>query len=264
MKANTIKKTIAGKIEDWIKTLPEDIQKYVHNNVVVTGGCIASMFLKEPVNDYDIYFKNIKTVLMVTQHYCKKWIQDNESQKAAGHVVKPIQPVLRITYKEDIKDSNLEKIRNYFTHKDSQQFFDLWDQGTLIGKRSLIHPEDEGLQSLLESGWTDVQRVEVFIQSQGFIGDNPDEEYDYFETRDPDDAKDFIDKSLAVNEEGLNEKGEKYRIVFMSSNAITLSNKVQIVIRFFGEPSEIHDTYDFIHATNYWTKREGLVTNTVH
>lgn len=261
MKANTIKKTITSKIDDWVSTLPEEMQKYVKNNVVVTGGCIASMFLKEPVNDYDIYFKNIKTAIMVSQHYCKKWIEDNEKQKAAGHVVKPIEPVLRITYKDDISTSELSKIRNYFTHKSSQQVFDLLYKEDVIEKRSLIHPEDEGLTSLLESGWSNVKRIEIFIQSQGFIGDNPDEEYGYFETRNPEDAESFIDKTLAVNEEGLKEKGEKYRVVFMSSNAITLSNKVQIVIRFFGEPSEIHDTYDFIHATNYWTKREGLVTN---
>jgi hypothetical protein len=44
-----------------------------------------------------------------------------------------------------------------------------------------------------------------------------------------------------------------YRPVFMSTNAITLSNRVQIVIRFFGEPDQIHENYDFVHCTNYLT-----------
>lgn len=44
-----------------------------------------------------------------------------------------------------------------------------------------------------------------------------------------------------------------YRPVFMSTNAITLSNKIQIVIRFYGEPDKIHENYDFVHCTNYWT-----------
>lgn len=45
----------------------------------------------------------------------------------------------------------------------------------------------------------------------------------------------------------------KYRPVFISTNAITLSNQIQIVLRFYGEPEEIHENYDFIHCTNYWT-----------
>lgn len=39
----------------------------------------------------------------------------------------------------------------------------------------------------------------------------------------------------------------------MSTNAITLSHRLQIVNRFYGKPDEIHDNYDFVHCTNYWT-----------
>jgi len=38
----------------------------------------------------------------------------------------------------------------------------------------------------------------------------------------------------------------------MSQNAITLSDSMQIVIRFFGEPERIHDNYDFAHAMCYY------------
>ena len=44
-----------------------------------------------------------------------------------------------------------------------------------------------------------------------------------------------------------------FRPVFLSTNAITLSDRVQIVLRFFGEPDAIHENYDFVHCTNYWT-----------
>lgn len=53
----------------------------------------------------------------------------------------------------------------------------------------------------------------------------------------------------------------KYRLQFLSPNAISLSDDVQIVIRFHGEPKEIHKTFDFIHATNYFTFKDGVVTN---
>jgi hypothetical protein len=45
---------------------------------------------------------------------------------------------------------------------------------------------------------------------------------------------------------------EKYQPKFISTNAVTLTDSVQIVIRFFGEPKQIHDNFDFVHCTNYW------------
>ena len=52
-----------------------------------------------------------------------------------------------------------------------------------------------------------------------------------------------------------------YQPVFFSQNAISLSNDIQIVLRFHGDNEEIHKTFDFIHATNYFTFKDGLVTN---
>lgn len=52
-----------------------------------------------------------------------------------------------------------------------------------------------------------------------------------------------------------------YKPVFFSPNAISLSNDIQIVCRFHGDNVAIHKTFDFIHATNYFTFKEGLVTN---
>lgn len=52
----------------------------------------------------------------------------------------------------------------------------------------------------------------------------------------------------------------KYSPLFLSSNAITLSTKVQLIIRFYGEPDEVHENYDFVHCTNYWTSWDGEVT----
>ncbi len=37
-----------------------------------------------------------------------------------------------------------------------------------------------------------------------------------------------------------------------TTNAITLANKVQVVLRFYGEPDEIHENYDFEHCMSYW------------
>ena len=59
------------------------------------------------------------------------------------------------------------------------------------------------------------------------------------------------------------ESDKKYTPVFFSPNAISLSDDLQIVIRFHGDNEVIHKTFDFIHATNYFTFEQGLVTNTL-
>lgn len=75
------------------------------------------------------------------------------------------------------------------------------------------------------------------------------------------------DDSAAVEREVLkdaqslaDEEKPEFVPVFVSENAISLSGKVQMVVRFTGEPDEIHKNYDFAHATNYWTSWEKKVT----
>ena len=46
----------------------------------------------------------------------------------------------------------------------------------------------------------------------------------------------------------------------LSSNAITLTDKTQLVIRFYGNAEEIHTNYDFAHATCYWTSKDEKLT----
>lgn len=87
------------------------------------------------------------------------------------------------------------------------------------------------------------ERVRVFISSDGIAGENEIEETDS-----------FIEGT--VNE---NEDKPRYRPIFLSTNAITLSDKIQIVIRFYGEPSEIHKNYDFVHCTSYYTYSDDVL-----
>jgi hypothetical protein len=88
-------------------------------------------------------------------------------------------------------------------------------------------------------------RVVIWIQSAGVASEEQDE-YHYFETRPEKETEEF---ALSLN---TIKEGEPYRPIFMSQNAITLSNKIQLVIRFYGEPDKIHDNYDYVHATCYW------------
>jgi hypothetical protein len=99
-------------------------------------------------------------------------------------------------------------------------------------------------------------RLRIWIQSSGVAaeesGDVPD--YQFFEQTDPESGltEEYIARLLNLAKEDQEGK-DKYRPIFLSSNAITLSDHMQIIIRFYGEPDEIHENYDFEHCKNYWT-----------
>jgi hypothetical protein len=87
-------------------------------------------------------------------------------------------------------------------------------------------------------------RVKIFIPSSGVASQLEEQKIENLELgEDP----------LDLFEEPEETEDEKYRPVFLSSNAITLSDKIQIVVRFYGEPEKIHETYDFVHTKAYWT-----------
>jgi len=78
--------------------------------------------------------------------------------------------------------------------------------------------------------------VDIFVKSIGVVGDSNDE--------------DFEDMgSIGKPKVNDNSKSDKYNPVFISSNAITLSNKIQLIFRFCGEAKDIHKNYDFVHCT---------------
>jgi hypothetical protein len=116
------------------------------------------------------------------------------------------------------------------------------------------------------------ERVKIVIKSAGIASeDGADKPYQYFETQgdseasgyvgevmqDPGDIQDTYeqteDAALATQDDGK----PKYRPVFMSTNAITLSHRLQIILRFYGEPDQIHENYDYVHCTNYWKCWDG-------
>lgn len=92
-------------------------------------------------------------------------------------------------------------------------------------------------------------KVDCFVSSKG-IADEDEENtsnlsYNFASTEEE------IDEAL--DEESESEDKEKYRPRFITSNAITLTDKVQIVIRFYGDVEEIHKNYDFAHCTCAWS-----------
>lgn len=178
------------KIENWASIVEqenEEIANLIRNNVIVTGGAIASMLLREKVNDYDCYIRDFKAAQKIINFYVEKF-------KAKDH--------------------------------------------TSISINVLEDPVD--------------QAIKLKIQSAGVIGEES-ENYEYFESSD-NPPENYLDTTFNIDVANK-AKGEKFHYdpKFLSQNAITLSDDIQIISRFIGDPETIHENYDFIHATNYYT-----------
>lgn len=96
-------------------------------------------------------------------------------------------------------------------------------------------------------------KVSCFVQSKGIADENEQGgngiAYNFDSTVEDDEAVGIEHEP----EEEKTDSKEKYRPRFITSNAITLSNKIQIVTRFYGEVEEIHKNYDFAHCTCAWS-----------
>jgi len=85
-------------------------------------------------------------------------------------------------------------------------------------------------------------KISVVVRSSGIASENTssDEISHNFETD---------EENTLTNTEDYETKKKRYRPIYITSNALTLSDKIQIVIRFWGEVKEIHKNYDFVHCT---------------
>lgn len=192
MQTKTIARTIKTKLDEWLLSITdESLRKDVKKYLLVSGGSITSLFINEPVNDFDIYIQDMDVLLRLTEYYTRP----------LGDIIildgrKKQQLIQSIERRGDIE---LEDLHNSYS----------------VSVRNL--KEDQ-----------------IKLYFEGAQGNK---------------------KVSEIDEEN------KYTPLFFSPNAISLSDEIQIVIRFHGSAEQIHKTFDFIHATNYFTFENGLVTN---
>ncbi len=198
MQRKTIEKVIKSKLDEWLETIPPIIKDEVKKSLLVSGGSIASMFLGEEVNDFDIYIQDRDVLLKIVKHYTNG---------------------LNISILDGRrKEEYISDFENFKTGEG-------------------IVEEDMGMQLMRAVGNLKENQVKLFVRDMA--------------------------EGLKVPHDSFSQEqmNEKYLAAFISPNAISLHNKIQIVNRFHGTPEEIHKTFDFIHATNYFTYKDGLVTN---
>lgn len=185
MKKKTIEKVITKKFKEFLGSITDDnVKKLVEKNSLISGGCIASMLMKDKVNDFDIYFTNKETVLAVANYFVNRYDRD--------------------AYVIDV---------------------DNLSYNNLIGAG--LVPE---VDFYADRGFKEAGRVGIW---GGSILQKREENQD-----------DSVEREEV--EEG------KFEPVFFSPNAISLTDKIQLILRFYGTAEEIHTNYDYVHCTNYW------------
>lgn len=240
MKAKTIKAICASRIESlasyidsWTIGTPDlngeypdaELGNLVRKNTILTGGAIVSMLLQQKPNDYDLYFRTRETAMRVAKFFLWLFQKQNAS---------PLD--VFIAYQEKAAEG-----------VETGQF------GLTGWKRH--YPDVNDWEQIPGVG-----RFKIVIKSAGIASSTDNSGYEYFESRDDAEGQSWVDavtNTDEVTEETLEDASEakvkgKHHPKFMSSNAITLAGKIQLITRFFGEPEEIHANYDFIHCTCYY------------
>jgi len=214
MNKKTINKVIEKKMNQWLDSIDNlELLEQMKKDIIVTGGCVASMLLNEDVNDFDVYFRTKETTKRVAVYYCNKFNANNNMSGGEAYVLDGADRT------EEEKTCGAVMLRNM-----------------------------------------DDDRIKIIITSAGVAASD-----DFNELLDApfENVVDALSEADDLSSKLLDtpKMKELYRPVFLSSNAITLSGKVQAIIRFHGDPEEIHKNYDFAHCTNYWTFNGGVVLN---
>jgi hypothetical protein len=194
-----------------------------------------------------------KTIKLVLREKIDQWldsIKDEDLRKEINNnCIVTGGAIASMLLQEDVNDYDI-----YFTNKDTakkvaehyvEQFKknppSTFKNGDRIIPISVVEEDD---------------RIKIVVKSQGIASEEGTKEYQYFEATGMDDPSSDAFIAHATNILKNNDRRKSndvgYKPIFLSSNAITLSDDIQLVIRFYGSPDEIHENYDFVHCTNYW------------
>ena len=203
---------------------------------------------------------NRRTICRILQKKHEDFISSIKDERVRGLVDKKSiitgGAIASMLLNENIKDFDYYFLDKNTVREVAQYYVNQFNE---------THPEINRKPQVRE----EEDRIKIWVQSAGMVSENGDQGYQYFESQPDEVGMDYIEEALSDADETdskpmeeLDKQKGKYRPVFMSANAITLSDKVQLVIRFYGQPEEVHKNYDFIHCCNYWTSGDGrLVLN---
>jgi hypothetical protein len=243
MREKSIKSVLQKKFNNWIGSIEnEKLKKTIEENAIITGGCIVSLLQNEKPHDYDVYFKTKVAAKAVAEYYVDQWVKAHGA--TANHIQYKVKPFVLDGADVEAWKQGLKKLPEIAPNHSEDIPYSSY---TGSGERNISHmitntPED---------------RIKIIYPSDGIVEEEA-------ETPDIDEVIESMDDLSEMDADMLekahpdeSEDAKKYRPIFMSTNAITLSNGIQIVIRFWGEPDVIHTNYDFAHCLCYWQSWNG-------
>lgn len=270
MKSKTIEKILASKHRTWCESITDEaVRKVAQENTIITGGSIVSLLTDQEVADYDIYFRTPEAAYKVAQYYVAKLLETpppafkdspdrkveiyakleeaipegQEKQRIGGMVKGPQPPRVRIVVKS-------AGIAGEAKQEDYQYMEGLPSEQQAEASAAYV---DCAVGAVGDGEWAEGQvtddtepgsgsEIGAYADTMGELDDVPASEAD--------------PKPQTKEEKEAAAKRGRYRVLFVTSNAITLSDKMQLIIRFQGEPDQIHENFDFRHACSYWTSWE--------
>ena len=259
MKRRNIKRVIREKLDLYLKSITDPILvDKMKKDILVTGGSIASMLLDEEVKDFDVYFRTRETTLAVSEYYCKLARDNKIADMWVLHKdLEFVQEVLKL----DI-DWITNKVKEMISTQSKKGIDESEDELTIdteLSKFEGVLPNNKTssyenhvlslriLHNVYNTFKNDQDRIKSY--SFGNFGVNGE--------------INKVDANKIDSQEIDGEDNEKYEIKFISANAITLSDKIQLVTRFYGTPEEIHKNFDFVHAMGVYDYHENELHTTI-
>lgn len=274
MKRRTIERILTSKHRTWCESITDEaVRKVAQDNAIITGGSIVSLLSKEEPNDYDVYFRTPEAAFAIAGYYVAKLLEspppafkgtpdrkvdisavledaiaDGIEGKRIGGMVKGPQPArVRIVVKSaGVAGAAKQDDYQYFEGAPAAEQAQLTDDYITA---ATSRPAEGQVTDDTEPG-----------EEEGGLG--YEEAADEAEAIPAATLDEPAPKTKAQREDAA--KRGRYRVLFVTSNAITLSDKVQLIIRFQGEPGDIHRNFDYQHVLSYWTSWDKrLVLNPV-
>lgn len=192
-----------------------------------------------------------RTIRKVLRHYINEWLKslpETLTKQIKDDIVVTGGSIVSLLTGERINDIDI--------------YFRTIESATTVAQHyanQMDTPIEVHLEEQVNIRGETETRVINYITSRGVAGDNGG----------ADEADEIIGK------EPEPEDKPKHRPMFISRNAITLSDNIQLITRFYGEPEQIHKTFDFVHATCWYTYKndhlelpanalESILSNTLY
>ena len=235
---------INKKVNDWLASIEDvPLRESIANNIIVSGGCITSLLQGEKVNDYDVYFQDRAVLIETMKYYLERFAKNPPPKFRNGDVVKMFVDERKSYPRCIIKSQGVagEQKEEDDPKKLGYAYFETQPAADAT---AFVSQVTEGLKTELMDLAED-HAVESEEPSHVNL------------------IKEAIAEEIAPKATGPGAAtANKYRPIFISTNAITLSDSIQIVTRFYGTPELIHKNFDFVHCTQYYVHSERkVVTN---